>query len=88
MTVMKKLFVFQGSEAVYAGIKVLSPSPIKVEEGGAPVDLLLTSTVPVLCSPQDRAFGECCIHLEIAMNDINDKQYCPSGAELDRVSPA
>jgi hypothetical protein len=65
---------------------VISPSPIVVEEGGPAANLTLTSTIPVLCAPQDRAFGECCIHLELAMDYKNGAQYCPAGNILNRVS--
>ena len=34
---------------------------------------------------QDRAFGECCIQLELAVNPIEEEQYCPAGNILDRV---
>ena len=37
---------------MFAGIVISSPSPLVVEEGGPPAHLSLTSTVPVLCSPQ------------------------------------
>jgi len=70
----------------FAGLVVTSGSgPLSVFEGGAPSLISITSTIPVLCSPQDRAFGECCIHLELAMNEIDEQQHCPQGNPIDRA---
>ena len=77
--------LFQASEPFFAGIKVTSSSRVRVEEGGPPAHLTLESSIPVLCSPQDRAFGECCIHLEVAMNELEEPATCPTGSQLDRV---
>jgi hypothetical protein len=75
------------SEDLFAGLVVTSGSgPLEVLEGGAPSLISITSTIPVLCSPQDRAFGECCIHLELAMNEIDEEQHCPQGNPIDRVN--
>ena len=82
----EKNLKFQASESLFAGVVVSSPSPLRVEEGGAGAEVLLTATVPVLCSPQDRAFGECCVHLRLAVNEIDNKQFCPWGDQLHRVS--
>jgi len=74
------------SEEQFAGLVVTSGSgPLEVFEGGAPSLISITSTIPVLCSPQDRAFGECCIHLELAMNEIDEEQHCPQGNPIDRA---
>ena len=75
------------SEELFAGLVVTSgPGPLEVIEGGPPALISISSTIPVLCSPQDRAFGECCIHLELAINQIDEEQHCPQGNPLDRVS--
>ena len=74
------------SEEQFLGLVVTSgPGPLEVVEGGPPSLISITSTVPILCSPQDRAFGECCVHLELAMNEIDEEQHCPQGNPLDRV---
>ena len=58
---------------------------ISVKEGGGVVHIPVSSSVPVLCSPQDRAFGECCIHLDLALSEIDSEQRCPQGNVMDRV---
>jgi len=74
------------SEELFAGLVVTSgPGPLEVIEGGPPALISISSTIPVLCSPQDRAFGECCIHLELAINQIDEEQHCPQGNPLDRA---
>lgn len=74
------------SQKQFAGLVVTTgQEPLEVVEGGPPSLVSITSTIPVLCSPQDRAFGECCIHLELAMNEIDEKQHCPQGNPIDRA---
>ena len=58
---------------------------VSVREGGDIVKIPVTSTVPILCPPQDRAFGECCLVLDLALTQIGEEQRCPQGNVLDRV---
>ena len=58
---------------------------VSVKEGGEVVTIPVTSTVPILCPPQDRAFGECCLVLDLALTQIGEEQRCPQGDVLDRV---
>ena len=71
---------------MFAGLQVVSATPLTAKEGGGPSLISLVSTVPVLCAPQDRAFGECCVHLELAMTALDQPQRCPAGNIVDRVS--
>jgi len=74
------------SNEFFAGLVVLGPpGSLSVVEGGAPSLVSLTSTVPVLCTPQERAFGECCVKLELTLAVIEGHQYCPSGEQVDRA---
>ena len=58
---------------------------VSVREGGDIVKIPVTSTVPILCPPQDRAFGECCLVIDLALTQIGEEQRCPQGNVLDRV---
>ena len=75
------------SEDLVAGLDVNQGSgTVLVKEGGGTVSIPVRSTVPVLCPPQDRAFGECCLHLELALREVEEEQLCPQGNVMDRVS--
>lgn len=74
------------SNKMFAGLVILGPpGTLSVEEGGAPALVSLTSTVPVLCTPQERAFGDCCVKLELSLAVISGNQFCPSGEQVDRA---
>lgn len=72
------------SEDKFAGL-VVSGGPLALVEGGPVQHLVVTSTVPVLCSPQDRALGHCCVELHLGLGTVGQEQYCPSGDVLHRV---
>ena len=75
------------SQDLVAGLDVNQGSgTVSVKEGGGVVSIPVRSTVPVLCPPQDRAFGECCLHLELALRELEEEQLCPQGNVMDRVS--
>ena len=75
------------SQPQFAGLLVETgpPGPLTVEEGGPPAIITVTTTVPVLCPPQDRARSDCCLSLELALNEIDSEERCPAGNILDRV---
>ena len=74
------------SDPHFAGLEVMAGSGgVTVIEGGPPTLVGVRSTVPVLCPPQDRARGDCCLSLELALTDIGDSQRCAGGDILDRV---
>jgi len=72
------------SKPHFAGLQV-SGTPVTLVEGGQVATLVLTATVPVLCSPQDRALGSCCVHLHLALGVAGQEQRCPWGGVLHRV---
>ena len=72
------------SDPFFAGLRVSSEA-VSVEEGGPPTSLSLTSTIPVLCPPQDRVRGDCCLSLELSLNEIEEEARCPEGNILNRV---
>ena len=72
------------SEPLFAGL-VVTGAPLTLEEGGPVAQLVVTATVPVLCSPQDRATGECCVHLQLGLGPAGGEQRCPWGEPLHRV---
>lgn len=75
------------SQDLVAGLDVNQGSgTVSVKEGGGVVSIPVRSSVPVLCPPQDRAFGECCLHLELALREVEEEQLCPQGNVMDRVS--
>ena len=77
------------SQDLVAGLLVNQGSgSVSVREGGGALNIPVTSSVPVLCPPQDRAFGECCLHLELALTPVEEEQRCPQGDVMDRVSAA
>ena len=70
-----------------AGLTVnLGSGTVSLKEGGGAVNIPVRSSVPILCPPQDRAFGECCLHLELALTEVEEEQLCPQGNVMDRVS--
>ena len=75
------------SQPQFAGLLVETGpgDSVTVEEGGPPATISLTTTVPVLCPPQDRGRAECCLSLELALNEIDSEERCPAGNILDRV---
>ena len=75
------------SEEVTTGLVInQGSSSVTVKEGGGVVQVPVTSTVPILCPPQDRARGDCCLYLDLAISNIDQEQRCPEGNILDRVS--
>ena len=79
--------VFRSEERL-AGLVVSPVAGRGVEEGGPPGLLALTATVPVLCSPQDRVTGDCCVTLELGLSELGQPGRCPTGGQLQRVSIA
>ena len=59
---------------------------VSVKEGGSVVNIPVTSTVPILCPPQDRARGDCCLYLDLALSEVDQEQRCPQGNVINRVS--
>ena len=77
------------SQPQFAGLLLeTGPGPLTVEEGGPPAIVTVTTTVPVLCPPQDRARSDCCLSLELALTEIDSEERCPAGNILDRVGQA
>lgn len=75
------------SSSLYTGLRV-SGAPVTLVEGGAVAHLVLTATVPVLCSPQDRALGDCCVQLHLGLGAAGGEERCPWGGLLHRVRGA
>ena len=73
------------SEPHFAGLLVTG-APLTITEGGPVAQLVVTATVPVLCSPQDRALGHCCLQLHLTLGAAGGEQHCPRGGLLHRVS--
>ena len=73
------------SEGQFAGLVVSGSGLVVVEEGGPPTSISLTSTLPVLCPPQDRVRGDCCVSLELSLTQLQGQERCPEGNILDRV---
>ena len=76
------------SQPQFAGLLVETSGPpgaLSVEEGGPPATITVSTTVPVLCPPQDRARSDCCLSLELALTEIDSEERCPAGNILDRV---
>ena len=75
------------SQDMFAGLLINGGAGrVSVREGGAVVRVPVRSTVPVLCRPQDRAAADCCLHLELAVMELDVEQRCPQGNVMDRVS--
>ncbi|CAB3381945.1 Hypothetical predicted protein [Cloeon dipterum] len=68
------------SEEFFAGIQILSPNPMQLIEGGNPVELEFTSTLPVGCIRDN-----CCIQLQVSVVYPEKTYFCPTGEPLDRL---